>query len=108
MTQSTSDYVGTILRSIIGIIQLTFIVLKAAVPQSAIYKWSWLKVFIPLWISLVIFVCWFYSFCFSECCLVGESTVDPPDTDIEKGNHKIIQLPTIKTSPTNKVHPTIV
>ena len=98
MSQHTNDYTGTTWRCIIGTIQISFIVMKAAVPNSAIYNWSWIKVFIPLWISLILFVCWFYSFCFSECCLVGNNTVEP---DVEQGKSKIVILPTIKL---NKVY----
>ena len=99
MEKNPNNYAGTIGWGLVGTIQFAFIVMKAAVPESTIYRWPWIKVFIPLWISLVIFVCWFYSFCFSEICLVGDNNGN--GSDLEQGKHKIVKLPTIKT---NKVY----
>ena len=92
MNTTIFKYTGTTLRVIFYLIQLVLLIMKVAIPNSIVYKWSWFIVFIPLWISLALFFCWFYSYCFSEYCLVGY---------VEKGNSVTIKLPPIKV---NKIY----
>ena len=88
MTQSKNNNSGNTGCGLIGVLQIIFIVMKLAAPESAIYKWSWIVVLIPLWISLGICGIACILFCFAGGCVVCINTFNEPQKDLENGRAK--------------------
>ena len=68
----------------IGVVQIIFIVLKLCAPKTTIYKWSWIKVLIPLWISfgfcgcfcIAAFIAGIYLLCINVFNMYNDETKD--------------------------------
>ena len=94
MTQSKNNNSGNTGCGLLGILQIIFIVMKLAAPESTIYKWSWMVVLIPLWISLGFCGIACILFCFAGGCVMCINTFNEPQKDLENGITKRTTLDT--------------
>lgn len=93
MAQEKNNNSGSVGCGLLGVLQIIFIVMKLTAPESTIYKWSWIEVLIPLWISLGCCSCLCICVSCSGCAYFASTLLEEPNT-----NNKIV----LKTPPKRK------
>ena len=102
MAQEKNNNSGSVGCGLLGVLQIIFIVMKLTAPESTIYKWSWIEVLIPLWISLGCCSCLCICLSCGGCAYFASTLFgcDPNDKENNKTNknNKIV----VKTPPKRK------
>ena len=93
MAQEKNNNSGSVGCGLLGVLQIIFIVMKLTVPESTIYKWSWIEVLIPLWISLGCCSCLCICLSCSGCAYFASTLFEDP---IVEENNKIVVKSTVK------------
>ena len=99
MAQEKNNNSGSVGCGLLGVLQIIFIVMKLTAPESTIYKWSWIEVLIPLWISLGCCSCLCICVSCSGCAYFASTLLEEPNTNnTTNTNNKIV----LKTPPKRK------
>ena len=98
MAQEENNNSGSVGCGLLGVLQIIFIVMKLTAPESTIYKWSWIEVLIPLWISLGCCSCLCICLSCSGCAYFASTLFEEPNDEENNKNNKIV----LKTPPKRK------
>lgn len=90
MAQSKNDNSGSVGCGLCGVLQIIFIVMKLTAPESTIYKWSWIEVLIPLWISLGCCSCLCVCVSCGGCAYFTSTLLEEPKHEENNNNIKIV------------------